>query len=106
MSGRQISEFVGHSVLVAGSKDAHGNIGESWATAINVGIFAFDPGSSSEPHAMGQNRLIMEPTLYLPTSVIFGHRDRVTARGVLYEVEGITRQWPKGNVVSLKAVSG
>lgn len=109
---RPVSETVLWAAYQAGATDAHGNPAEGWATAISKDVWAFDPGSSSEPRE-GQNRVIVEPTLYMPSTVVFGHRDRVTARGLLYEVEGVTREWVhpsdatrRGNVCTLRRVDG
>ncbi|MFF2054116.1 hypothetical protein ACFVU2_21095 [Leifsonia sp. NPDC058194] len=56
--------------------------------------------------------MIVEPTIYAPSTVVFDAQDRVTARGDLYEVEGETRQWRhpnknhKVNVITLRRVEG
>lgn len=109
---RRISESVQHAVFQPGAEDSHGNPTEAWGTASNVGVYAFDPGSTSEPRDPGHDRVIVEPTLYMPSTVVFGARDKVTARGKVYEVEGETREWrhpdgsQKGNVVTLRRVEG
>lgn len=108
---RRISEYVQREAFIAGSTDAHGNPSESWAPAVEVGIYAFDPGSTSEPRE-GGDRVIVEPTIYAPSAALFGARDRVTARGKTYEVEGETREWRHpvgfrpGNVLTLRRVEG
>lgn len=109
---RRISEYVEHQAYVAGAEDRAGNTIDGWGAANSVGIYAFDPGSSSEPREAGHDRVIVEPTLYTPSTVVFDHRDKVTARGHLFEVEGDTREWRhtdgtrKGNVISLRRVDG
>ena len=110
---RAISEYVTRAAYVAGSVDAHGNPVASWATPVSVGVYAFNPGSTSETHEPGRDPVTDSPTVYLPSGVVFGPRDRVTARGVLYEVEGATRKWVhpsdsarSANVATLKAVLG
>lgn len=110
---RRISEYVEVQRFAAGELDSHGNESESWGSPESVGIYAFDPGGSSEPVTDGHDRSVTEPTLYMPASVVLGPRDRVTARGVLHEVEGETGRWvhPRraravGNVAQLKVVSG
>ena len=110
---RVISETVSHQGFVAGASDAHGIPVESWGPGVEVGVYAFDPGSTSEPRNPGADRVIVEPTLYLPASVVFGARDRVVARGLLYEVDGVTREWVhptdtsrRANVVTLRRVEG
>lgn len=109
---RRVSEQVVWEQRIDGVLDAHGEPSTTYSSPVNVGVFAFDPGSTSEPRGVGEDRVIVEPTLYMPSSVVFGPYDRVTARGVLYEVEGITREWRhpsgrrKGNVASLRRVDG
>lgn len=109
---RRVSESVQHQPFIAGAEDAHGNPVESWGAAVSVGVYAFDPGGSVEPVVPGHDRVITEPTLYAPEGAVFGDRDRVTARGVLYEVEGVTAVWRHpnglrpGNVINLKKVDG
>lgn len=108
----QVTESVEHEALIEGAVDAHGNTESVYTPAVTVGVYGFDPGSSSEPREPGHERVISEPTLYLPPGVTFDSRDRVTVRGVLYEVEGDTREWrhellgPRGNVVTLREVKG
>ena len=98
--------------MTAGPVDAHGNATETWGDPVPVGVWAFDPGSSSEPRLPGQERVIAEPTVFWPEGVVFGPHDHVTARGVLYEVEGETREWKhpggefSGNVATLRRVRG
>lgn len=112
MNTRPISEHVDVERFIAGGKDAHGNPRKTWGAAESVGVYAFDPGGTSEPALPGHDRTITIPTLYVPPDAVFGSRDRVTARGVKHEVEGETRAWvhptlgPIGNVVTLKVVPG
>jgi len=108
---RKVSEFVQREPFIAGATDAHGNAKDSWGPAVEVGIYAFDPGSSSEPRE-GMARVITAPTMYVPDGAVFDPRDRVTARGKRYEVEGDTEQWRHpdgnrpGNVIPLRRVEG
>lgn len=108
---RRVSETVQVQRFQAGAVDTHGNPAEAWDDPEDVGVYGFDPGSTSEPRD-GQDRVIVEPTLYLPHGVVLGARDRVTARGLLYEVEGVTREWRHpgglrpGNVSTLRRVEG
>lgn len=111
---RAISEYVDHGVFVPPTTDDEGNESpESWSPTVSTGVFAFDPGSSSEPRTPGHDRVIVEPTLYFPATTTFGHRDEVFARGKRYEVEGETRLWVhptdpsrRANVVTLRRVDG
>src|SRR5690606_255028 len=99
------SETVRWEAFQLGAEDAHGNPTESWADPVEKDILAFDPGSTSEPTLPGHDRVVVEPTIYAPSGVVMGARDRVSVRGVLYEVEGVTREWshphldPKGSVI-------
>ena len=110
--GRRISETVLHAVFSPGVEDAHGNKADGWASAVPRGVWAFDPGGSVETFPSGHDRIITTPSLLAPEAGTFGGRDRVTARGVLYEVDGDPQVWrhPSGRfagvVVNLKKVSG
>lgn len=112
MLWREISEYVDWEAFQAGVIDAHGNITEGWADPLSVPIYAFDPGSSSEPRDGGA-RVIVEPTIYMPPSPVFGSRDRVTRQGKRFQVEGEAREWThptdptrEANVVTLRRVDG
>lgn len=103
---REISEYVDHEVFVAGAEDDHGNAVESWLPGVAVGIFRFDPGSASEPREAGRDRVIVQPSIFHPVGTGIGARDRVVARGERFDVEGGTREWPQGNVTTLRKVDG
>lgn len=109
---RRISEYVQREPFLPGAEDAHGNEIEAWGPAVEVGILAFNPGGSTEPLTPGHDRVITVPTLFVPEGVTFGTRDKVTARGLLFEVEGDTAVWRHpnglrpGNVINLKRVEG
>ena len=108
-----MSETVEHVPYVGLAEDAYGNETESYGSPVTLLGFGFDPGSSSEPRQPGQDRVIVEPTLYGPFDMPFLPRDRVLVRGLLYEVEGEVRKWRNmfsnreaGGVVSLRRVDG
>lgn len=109
---RLISEYVDWEQYQSGVEDAHGDPVDAWLPAQSVGVYAFDPGSSSEPREAGRDRVIVQPTVYMPAGTVFGDRDRVTARGKPYDVEGETREWRHpdgrqlGNVVTLRRTEG
>jgi hypothetical protein len=97
----------------AGAVDAYGNDAGGFAGPVELTGYGFDPGSTSEPRLPGQDRVIVEPTLYGPFSMPFKPQDQVVVRGVTYEVEGVVRQWRNmfsnreaGAVVSLRRVDG
>ncbi len=109
---RPISETVLHAAYIPGPEDSHGNATDTWGPVTERGVYAFDPGSTSEPREPGHDRVIVEPTLYAPADVLFGAYDLVTARGKTYQVDGETREWRhtdgtlKGNVITLRRVEG
>lgn len=109
---RRVSETVQHEVYSPGQVDAHGNRKDTWAASVNVGVYAFDPGGAVEPLTPGHDRVVTTPTIYAPIGVRFGARDRVTVRGVRYEVDGDSRDWvhpegaPAGTVTTLRRVDG
>lgn len=99
---------------LAGVVDAHGNETESWGDPVTLeGVYGFDPGSSSEPRLPGQDRVVVEPSLYGPYDMPFLPRDRAVVRGLTFEVEGEVRRWRHmrsnrlaGAVVGLRRVDG
>jgi hypothetical protein len=109
-----VSESVQRVAYVGTVEDAHGNETPSYAAAVTLtGTYGFDPGSSSEPRLPGQDRVIVEPTLYGPYDMPFLPRDRAIIRGNTYEVEGEVRQWKHmrsnheaGAMVTLRRVDG
>lgn len=97
----------------AGADDAHGNPAGSWTDVAILHGCAFDPGSSSEPRLAGQDRVIVEPTLYAAYDSPVEPLDRVVIEPLTFEVEGIARRWSNpfsgknlGCVVSLRRVDG
>lgn len=86
---RRISEFVLREAFSAGAEDAYGNPTETWGPPVSVGIYAFNPGTTSEPFLPGHDRVVTQPAIYAPEGTVFNPRDRVTARGVVYEVDGV-----------------
>lgn len=109
MRGRSITETVLWHAHEAGATDLHGNPVDSWSAGSSVGIWRFSPGGTSEPLRPGQDRVITEPTIYLPPASIGAH-DRVTVRGRLYEVAGDPADWVDGSfqgwVIELRKVDG
>lgn len=109
-----MSESVLRLPFLPGAVDAHGNAAEAWGGPVAlVGVYGFDPGSSSELRQAGHDRVIVEPALYGPFDMPLTFRDRVVIRDLTYEVEGHVRQWrhPRsnrdaGSVVTLRRVSG
>ena len=111
---RYISETVQHAVFTGTTANARGNQGESWATPTDLGIYAFNPGTSQEVLIDGHmHRVETKPTIYLPSTAVVGNRDKITARGVTYEVDGDPADFRNpydstmnGLSIDLKVVSG
>jgi hypothetical protein len=97
----------------AGAEDAHGNAVGSWIDAAILNGCAFDPGSTSEPRLPGQDRVIVEPTLYAAYDSPVEPLDRIVVDSLIYEIEGIARRWQNphsgrklGCVITLRRVDG
>lgn len=110
---RRISEYVAHEAFQAGAEDAYGNPKEAWASPVQLGIYAFNPGTTSEPFLAGHDRTITQPAIYVPEGTVIGPMDRVTVRGVVYPVDGVALDYRNpydssmdGIQVNLKAVTG
>ena len=98
---------------VDGAEDAHGNAVGSWSEVALLKGCAFDPGSTSEPRLAGQERVIVEPTLYAAYDSPVEPLDRLVVHGDTYEVEGVARRWQspfsgrqEGCVLTLRKVDG
>lgn len=106
---RKITETVQLERYVAGVEDAHGNVEPGFDTPEPVGIWRFNPGGSQEPVTAGHTRVITEPEIYFPGPQ-FGAQDRVTVRGIVYEVDGEQPAWISddftGCVTKLRKVDG
>jgi hypothetical protein len=99
--------------FTAGEPDVHGNETGAWSDLALLKGCAFDPGSSSEPRLPGQDRVVVEPTLYAAHDAPAIPQDRVIVEGVEYEVDGVARRWSNpftgskvGCVLSLRRVDG
>lgn len=110
---RRVSETVQRAAFQAGALDVHGNPVDAWLPSTDVGIYAFNPGTTSEPFIPGHNRVVTQPAIYVPEGTPWGPRDRVTVRGVLYEVDGVALDYRNpyddqmdGVQVNLKAEDG
>ena len=97
----------------AGAEDAYGNATSEWREWALLKGCAFDPGSSSEPRLAGQERVVVEPTLYAAYDAPVEAQDRLIVQDLTYEVEGVARRWENpysgrklGCVVTLRLVTG
>lgn len=110
---RRITETVQHEPFIAGATNSHGNPVEQWGPAVEVGIYAFNPGSTEDVPMAGHDRDVSTPAIYVPLGVVMDARDRVVVRGERYEVDGDTRVFRNpyngrmdGNQIDLRKVAG
>jgi len=68
---------------------------EDWdnPTSVSVAGVAVEPRPSGEPLQDARNQVTSGFTLYMPTGTPISSRNRVTVRGVTYEVLGEPAEW-------------
>ena len=111
---RRISETVQHEAFVSGGVDPKGNEVESWADPVPLGIYAHNPSASSEILIDGHmHRVESAPMIYVASTAVVGNRDRITARGKRFYVDGDPADFRNpydssmnGIAIKLKAVTG
>jgi hypothetical protein len=110
---RYISEYVKHERYNGTVTDPRGNQVESWASAVDLGIYAFNPGGTSEPFTPGHDRVVTKPTIYVPSGAVVRAHDKITVRGKPYTVDGDTLDFRNpyepgmdGLAIQLEAVTG
>lgn len=110
---RYVSEYVKHERYNGAVADSRGNQVDSWAPSVDLGIYAFNPGGTSEPFVPGHERVVTTPSIYVPSGAVVGAHDKITVRGKEYTVDGDMLDFrnPYGSVmdglvVQLKAVTG
>lgn len=110
---RRISELVSWEAYQGSAEDSHGNEIESWSPPVSKGIYAYNPGTTQDLLESGHDRDIIKPSIYAPNDVVMGARDRVTVRGLLFEVDGETKEFRNphgsrmdGNQIDLRRVNG
>lgn len=97
---------------IVGAEDDYGNATDAWADPVELKIIAFDPGSSSDPRSPGMERVVVDPTLYVPFGSEIKDRDKIIVRGVEFIANGNENDWKHpglgvmGGVVSLRRVDG
>jgi len=98
--------------FTTGAKDAYGRPTKTWTTPVDKLAYSFDPGGSYEPFYTGREKVITAPTLYAPFSLQVKAQDKITVRGVDYEVSGDPAYWQApsgaeiGVTIPLKKVDG
>ena len=111
---RRVTEYVKWERWDPSATDAHGNAVPAYKPAKLVGIYAFNPGTGGVVFTPGHElRVETQPAIYAPKKVRFHPGDRVTVRGVRYEVDGETQQYRNpfdpsmdGVQINLKEVQG
>lgn len=110
---RYISETVKHEKYNGIVKDSRGNEVESWASPVDLGIYAFNPGGTSEPFTPGHDRVVTKPSIYVPSGAVVGAHDKITVRGKPYTVDGDMLDFRNpyggemdGLTIQLEAVTG
>lgn len=110
---RRISEVVLHATFKPGGADEYGNEIDDWNTPVDLGIYAYNPGTTSEPFLPGHSRVITQPAIYVPEGTSIGARDKLLIRGIPHEVDGVMLDYRNpyddsmdGIQVNLKVVTG
>jgi hypothetical protein len=87
----------------------------SWTSPSSLVIpgCGFDPGGSTETNDARRDAVTTQPTVYAPPDADIGPADRLSVRGVTYEVDGrpgLWRSpftgWEPGLVVPLRLFEG
>lgn len=111
---RRISETVQHEAFTGMGEDPKGNEIESWAAPVSLGIYAMSPGTTGDVEIDGHmHRVDSAPIIYVPSTAVVGNRDRITARGKRFYVDGDPADFRNpydssmnGIAIKLKAVTG
>lgn len=111
---RRVTRTVKWQKFVGGVTSGHGNVRDTWAAPVEVGIYAFNPGTTQDESTPGHDRDISRPSIYVPTGVVMGARDRVIVDdGDPFEVDGDTKVFESpfssrmdGNQIELRRVAG
>lgn len=79
------------STRAVSGQDSFGNDVYAVVQSTVDGVYA--PGSSSE-QVQGQDVVVTQPTVYLPTGTDVDSVDALTIGGLIYEVDGQPSIWP------------
>ena len=127
-------ETVTFESLSTSTTDAHGNPVETYDAPVDIPGCGFDPGGTVETYTPGRDAVVSSPRVFIPSGVFVyegpdlfildvsgdtgarygvNARDRVTVRGILYEVKGDPADWVNpftgwapGGVLNLERVAG
>lgn len=95
-----------------GAEDAHGNATVTYVAQSPVRGCAFDPGGTVERFEPGRNPTITSPRVLSRLPITASPGDRVTVRGLLFEVQGDVAEYRNpwtgftGWVLNLQRVEG
>lgn len=108
----ETAQTIGHQVWSAGAADSHGNPVDTWAAAVDVGVYGYAPPATRAEQEPGGTQVITHLEVYGPQFTVDSH-DRFVVDGVTYEVSGEVANWDKGpfgyapgQVIGLKRVEG
>lgn len=89
--------MTGETVLISArtqtGTDRYGKPVYGWAPSVSVNGCAVAPRGSAEGPQVGRQQVITGVSVYLPGQPQVGPYDRLTIRGVVYEVEGEPGDW-------------
>jgi len=105
-----------YSVLVStrldGETDAHGNPVASWSDPVEVPVYCWAPGGAAQEDNINREQVSWDLDLYTD-EIEVGPADRVTVKGLDYEVVGYPEDyrwgpfgWQPGVRVNLRRVEG
>ncbi len=108
-----LAQTVGHAPFDGQTKDARGNLVDSWAAPVDVAVYGYAASSSHEPKIAGHDRVVVDVEVFAPPTFAPSPKDHLWVGGVEYEVIGETEDynhgpfgWKPGNVVNLRRVTG
>jgi len=89
---------VGVSAYTEGADDAHGNPVVTYATAVDVAVYAVAPGTPGEDYEVGRNPATIPLMVYGPTASLgsVAARSRVIWQGDTFEVDGAPEVYDYG----------
>lgn len=94
-------------------RDVHGRDVAAWEPAVRLDAYGVAPAGSREPRTVGENRVVEELELLVPSVAGVGPQDRILIDGVAYQVVGVPADydrgpfgWRPGGVIRLMRVEG
>lgn len=95
-------------------EDVHGNVTDSWGTAVDLPVHGIAPGAMDEPGQGQRDVSMVEFSLLCPAGTVADERDRITLDGKDFDINGRPRDYTRGPwdnpvagvVIELKRVEG